>query len=473
MPLSDPMHLTITELSARIRRREISIREIVKLCLDRIEALNTHVNAFVSRVEAEEVLKTAEQQDLLISRGQRVGHLHGIPFAIKDNCWTTDFPTTACSPIMKKYRPPMDATVVSRLRGAGAIILGKTNMHEWAYGATNEKSLFGAVRNPWNDKHISGGSSGGSGAAVACGMALAAIGSDTAGSVRIPSAACGISGMKPSYGTVSRYGVFPLSWSFDAIGPMARCADDLSLILGIISGRDDKDATCTSAYSYTPACAKQNFKGIRLAVPVGNFFKRAPEVDSVFKTAIGEITKDGAVIEEVEIPRIAEAYTAWSIIEGAEASTYHAGFMEKSADLYSSGIRVQLEVGRCISAVEYLRAQQYQTLFNRQLDDMFSRFDALVLPTLSVVPPLIGAGKLLLGGKEMSSQEAMIHVTWIANLGGLPAVTIPCGFEDGGLPVGLMIMGKKYADSEILALASRYQLLTRWHEKSCLPSLLK
>ncbi len=456
--------LTIAELSRKIFDREISSTELVKSCLDRIEKTQESTNAFVA-CDSDLALETAGTLDMQLSQGHVSGPLHGIPIAVKDNYWTADYPTTACSRIYPENPVGTDATMVAKLRRAGSVIIGKTNMHEWAYGATNEVSSFGLTRNPWNVDHITGGSSGGSGAAVAARMVPAALGSDTGGSIRIPSSACGISGLKPTAGRVSRAGILPLSWTLDIGGPMARSARDLRILLDVIAGFDPK---CPTTYG---VCSDRSPKR-RGQQPVRIALFRSSELlvdDAVMASveyALRELGDDGAFVEEVEFSGLETGFGAWKIILHCDAAAYHAKFLAESAEKYSDNVRVQIEAGRCLSASAYLKAQQYRAVFNQRFSQLTDQYDLIAMPTLPVAAPRIGQSELAVNGTEITSQDAMTSIAWIANFTGLPAISIPCGFAANGLPIGLMFMGPPFGEETMLSVAEWYQSLTRWHQQA-------
>jgi aspartyl-tRNA(Asn)/glutamyl-tRNA(Gln) amidotransferase subunit A len=457
--------LDVTKLQRLLRQREVSARDLAESSLRQVEATQGATNAFVA-LDGDRVMAQARVQDEAASQGRFGGALHGVPIAVKDNYLTRDFPTTACSRVHLELPMASDATVVALLRRAGAIIVGKTNMHEWAYGATNEVSRYGHTRNPWNTGHITGGSSGGSGAALAARAVPAALGSDTGGSVRIPSAACGVCGIKPTYGHASRNGVLPLSWSLDAPGPMARSARDLATLLAAMTGVDPDDpATESYRFSRDPQVAERPLRVVRLAVPHGEGFERSRDVAAAFDQAVAAMASEGAAIEETMIGRMVEGFAAWKVILHAEAAAYHAQFLERKGDLYSANVRLQLEAGRCLSAVDYLKAQQFRSLFNHELGALFERYDALLLPTLPVTAPRLGETQVDAGGKSLTPQDAMTYVAWMANMSGLPAVSIPCGFGRDGMPVGMMLVARAGSDYALLAIAAAFQTITDWHTR--------
>ena len=453
--------LDLVALRKLIHDREITATELVQQCLDRIEETQKSINAFVA-INAEWALQQAQAYDMQAANGQFVGSLHGIPIAVKDNYYTADFPTTACSKVHLGQPNGTDSTVVSKLRASGAVIIGKTNMHEWAYGATNEVSIFGAACNPWNNDHITGGSSGGSGAALAARMVPAALGSDTGGSVRIPSAACGVSGLKPTFGRVGRAGILPLSWTLDTAGPMARSARDLDLLLKVMSGEDPRDPTTFGISQYNQVQRPGN--QVRIAALRSDEIVTAPVVVAAVEAALSNLEEEGGIVEDVTIPGLSTGFGAWKIILHSEAATYHARFLSECPEKYSDNVRVQIEAGRCLSAQSYLKAQQYRTLLNQKIGAIFEQYDMIAMPTLPTTAPRIGEHMLNINGSSISSQDAMTSIAWIANSCGLPAISIPCGYDDKGLPIGLMLVGAAFRESEIIAVADQFQKLTTWHE---------
>jgi aspartyl-tRNA(Asn)/glutamyl-tRNA(Gln) amidotransferase subunit A len=449
-------HKEISELSALMISGQVSVREIVAAFVSNLEQHNAATNAFIA-FDAEKVLARASTLDALRATGKTTGVLSGIPLAVKDNYLTVDFPTTAGSRVYDANPPKSDARAVALLREAGAIVLGKTNMHEWAYGATNKISAKGPTRNPWNTKHITGGSSGGSAAALAARMVPAALGSDTGGSIRIPSAGCGVCGIKPSYDFVSREGVLPLSWSLDAVGPMATSARDLRVLLSVMI--DEVGPGFNSDTTRAPKAKRK----MRLGIPVGQGFELADDVRSAFETAQKVFADLGAEIVPVEFPDMMEGFAAWKTILHSEASAFHAKFLSERPSEYADSVRIQLEAGRCITAADYLNAQQYRRGFNYRLDLAMTEYDAFIYPTLPVTAPMLDEETLHFEGVSVSAQDSMTYVAWLANLAGLPALSIPCGFGKQGLPVGLMLMGRFGTDFDLLGLGELFQTVTDWH----------
>jgi len=447
---------------------DFSSQEVIDHYKSRIEKFNQKLGAFLF---------------LNPSDSFEDGSLKGIPIGLKDNLVTKDMPTTCASKILKGYIPPYDAHVVSRLRSSGAWFPGKLNMDEFAMGSSNEYSAFSPVRNPWNLDCVPGGSSGGSAASVAAGLVPAALGSDTGGSIRQPASFCGVTGLKPTYGRVSRYGLIAFASSLDQIGTFTRTAEDAALLLSIISGHDQKDST--SANVDLPDFSAQltgNIKGLKIGLPKEYFSTGlSDEVESAVKKAVTDLEKEGAVVEEVSLPHSKYAVAVYYLVATAEASSNLARF-----DGMRYGLRVEdgaliptyektrgtgfgAEVKRRIMLGTYAlsagyydafykKALQVRTLIQRDFISAFEKFDIIAAPTTPTT-----AFKL---GENLSDPLTMYLqdiYTISANLAGLPAISIPCGFSKENLPIGLQMIGKPFAESEILKAADAYQRITDWH----------
>ena len=441
-----PKPESLTAQSAALTAGRMTSRQLVETALE-TEKHAKNLNAFVS-LAAEAVLSQADASDARRRAGQTLGPLDGVPVAIKDNYLTRDFPTTACSGALPLEPTGQDAALVARLRAAGVVIFGKTNMHEWAYGATNETSNFGPTRNPHDPARITGGSSGGSAAAVAAGIVGAAMGSDTGGSIRIPAAACGIYGFKPGYGRASRRGVLPLAWSLDAPGPLAASLEDIEMLLPLFFGPDKGDRATHGARAFCkapPLAAK-----LRLLHLTGPGLERHSSIDAAIR---GALSRSQAHIAEAGVPGVRRAFGAWEVILHAEATAYHRDLLALRPEGFSPVMRAHLEAGRVLSAQDLLLAQQVRTAFCHTLDQGIGPWDAIVLPTLPVSVPRHGDDWQSFGSRKEMTQDAMTWFCWIANLAGLPAVTLPIGRCPDGLPIGLMLMGRAGGDEALLALA--------------------
>jgi aspartyl-tRNA(Asn)/glutamyl-tRNA(Gln) amidotransferase subunit A len=451
--------LTIAALALRLRRKEVSPVEIARACLERIERLNPALNAFIT-VMAESALSEARVAEAEIGRGEWRGPLHGIPIALKDLIDTAGVRTTAASALYKDRIPNEDAEVVRRLRKAGAVILGKNNLHEFAYGGSSLVSYFGDVHNPWDASRIAGGSSGGSAAAVAAGLGYAAIGTDTAGSIREPAALCGCVGLKPTYGRVSSRGVIPLSSSLDHVGPLAATVEDAAIVLQAIAGYDAGDITSVDvpAADYV-AALRSDAKPLRVGVPRNYFFDDLDhEVGAAVESALQEMRTLVAEIKEVQI----EVPTDRTL-QAAEAYAYHAGNFVSSPELYQAETLRRIRTGENVSAAEYIARRRELELARRSIGSVFAEVDLLVTPTMPMPAPAIA--ELKANPEALRPAELkLLRNTRPFNVWGLPAISLPCGFTQSGLPIGLQIAGPHWREDLVLRLAYAYEQATRWHE---------
>jgi aspartyl-tRNA(Asn)/glutamyl-tRNA(Gln) amidotransferase subunit A len=450
--------LTLQEASELVRRKSVSPVELTNECLKRIEQFNPALNAFIT-VIGEEAIARARELEAEQQRGHWRGPLHGVPLALKDLFDTAGVRTTAASAIFADRVPQEDAEVVRRLKAAGAIILGKLNMHEFAYGATSVPSHYGPVHNPWKLDRIAGGSSGGSAAAVAAGLCYGALGSDTGGSIRQPSAYCGIAGLKPTYGRVSTRGVIPLSWSLDHVGPMCRTVADTALLLQPIAGYDPQDVTTVDAPvpDYTQAL-RAKVSALRLGLPRAIFYEKLdPEIEAAVTKATEILRKLTASAAEVELPR----YETLPVVP-AEAYAYHTPYLAKSPELYQPSTRARIEGGARITAEAYILGRRELDRIRRAVRAVFERVDLLITPTTPLSPATIAdsaeAGVPPPGGTAISLRNTSPFDVY-----GLPTISVPCGFTTSGMPIGLQISGAAFAESTVLALAHAYERATEWH----------
>ena len=451
----DMAGLTIAQAAKALRGKSASPVELTQACLKRIEQLNPALNAFIT-LTGEEALATARAMEAEQAQGKWRGPLHGIPIALKDNIDTAGVRTTAASDVFKNRVPTEDAEVVRRLKAAGAVFLGKTNLHEFAYGGTSTISAFGPVHNPWGLDHISGGSSGGSASAIAADLCLGSLGTDTAGSIRMPSAYCGIVGLKPTYGRVSLRGVIPLSWSLDHCGPMCRTVEDCALMLNAIAGYDPVDPATvdTPVINYAEACGKET-SGFRLGIPRAVFFDGLdPEVAGAIESAIAVLRKMTRSAVEVKLL----APLAFRSISGVEAYAYHAEWISKTPELYQPFTRDRLNTyGAEVKAAGYANALRQMYVQRREVVKVFADVDLLITPTMARTAESFAESKNFdpLGTRNTSP----------FNVFGLPTITVPCGFSKAGLPIGLQIGGAPFAESTVLALAHAYERETEWHKR--------
>jgi aspartyl-tRNA(Asn)/glutamyl-tRNA(Gln) amidotransferase subunit A len=448
---------TIEELSALLAKKKVSPVELTQLYLSRIERINPKLNAFLT-VASESALAEAALAEKELSRRKRRGPLHGIPVALKDNIATRNLRTTMGSRILRSFVPAADATVVSKLRRAGAIVLGKTNLHEFAYGVTSENPHYGAVRNPWDTDRIAGGSSGGSAAAVAAGLCVAAIGSDTGGSIRIPSALCGVVGLKPTFGRVSVHGVFPLAPSFDHVGPITRSALDAALVLECIAGPDPLDPTSVTRRR-EDFCVAPKRKRLRLGRPREHFWvKMDPEVRRITEAALADFVKRSGTLEDTSLPSVVEGIEAANLIAGVEATRVHerAGYFPARAGEYGADVRGRLEQGGGTRGADYLSAQETMRRAREEFEAALKNVDAIVIPTSLVAAPPMGCERVRVDDVEMPIRGAFVDINRPGNFTGLPAISIPCGFTQNGLPVALQFIGRRFEEAMVIGIARRF-----------------
>ena len=457
--------MTLLEAAARLRRRDISSVELTAAALEHVERLNPSTNA-MQLVMAESAREAAKQADAELARGEGRGPLHGIPIALKDLFFTKGVRTTAGSKLFENHVPDHDATVVEWLRRGGAVIAGKTGMHELAYGITSSNPHFGAVRNPWDRDRIPGGSSGGSAAAVSAGMVAMAMGSDTGGSIRLPAAYCGVVGLKPTYGRVSRYGAMPLAFSLDHMGPFTRSVRDAGAVLNVIAGYDARDeASCRRAVENYVPDPEPSILGLRIGMPENFYFDRLdPEVDAAVGAAFRHAESMGAQIVPLRVPDIGAMNTVARLILMAEASAALEPHLEHR-DLFGPDVLALLDQGRLLSATDYVNAQRLRRGMQREFARLWTRIDCLFTPAAPIVAPLIGETTVAIAGENEDVRLASTRLLRAINLLGLPAISIPCGVgerqatkNDGlshatGLPIGLQIIGRPFDEALILRVA--------------------
>jgi aspartyl-tRNA(Asn)/glutamyl-tRNA(Gln) amidotransferase subunit A len=452
--------MTISDLSQPIRRREVSPVEVTRECLRRTEELNPCFNAFIT-VMAESALAEARAAEEEISQGKWRGPLHGIPIALKDLIDTAGVRTTSASALHKDRVPTEDAELVRKLREAGAVIVGKNNLHEFAYGGSSLIGYFGDVHNPWDVKRIAGGSSGGSAASVPARMACAAIGTDTAGSIREPASLCGCLGIKPTYGRVSSRGVIPLSMSLDHVGPLASCVEDAAIVLQAIAGYDPGDtASVKVPVTDYVSILKDGVKGLRVGVPRTYFFDDLdPEVATAMEHALTGIATLGAHIKEVRLE-----VTTDRTLQAAESFAYHAEDVAKHPELYQAETVRRIRSGEKVTAAEYMQKRRELEVARRNIGDVFAEVDLLVTPTTPLPAPTIC--ELRANAEALRPAELrLLRNTRPFNVWGLPAISVPCGFTQGGLPIGLQIAGPHWREDLVLRLAYAYEKATAWHKR--------
>jgi aspartyl-tRNA(Asn)/glutamyl-tRNA(Gln) amidotransferase subunit A len=445
-----------------LRKKEISPVELTRACLDQIAQLNPQLNAFIT-VMADYATTDARAAEEEIVHGGWRGPLHGVPIALKDLIDTAGVRTTAASAAYKDRVPSENAEIVRRLRQAGAVILGKNNLHEFAYGGSSLVSHFGDVHNPWNVSRITGGSSGGSAASVSAGMACAAIGTDTAGSIREPAALCGCVGLKPTYGRVSSRGVIPLSPSLDHAGPLTAAVADAAIVLQAIAGYDPADITSSDVPTGDYAGAlREGAKKLRIGVPRAHFFDDLDaEVAAALEQALTTMQSLTAEIREIEL----EVPTDRTL-QAAESYAYHAGNVSKTPELYQPETLRRIRTGEKFSASDYIQQRQELETARRNIPAVFADVDLLITPTTPIPAPLI---KDLKANPEAlrPAELRLLRNTRPFNVWGLPAISLPCGFTKSGLPIGLQIAGPHWREDLVLRLAHAYEEATAWHERKC------
>ncbi len=458
--------LTAGDLGRLIQRREVSPVEVVQAHLERIERLEPTLNSFITLLP-ETAMATARLAEQEIVSGNYRGPLHGVPLGLKDLYYTKGVKNTAGSRIFDDFVPDYDCTVMARFREAGAILMGKLNMHQFAYGPTGENGDYGHMHNPWNPELVAGGSSGGSGSAAAAGQCTITMGSDTGGSIRIPSALCGLAGLKPTYGLLSRHGLTPLAWSLDHPGPMVRSVEDCALVLNATAGYDSNDPASAHRTSddYTSALTG-DVRGLRIGVPKEYFeVPTDPQVEAGVRRAIDVLAEMGAVISEVSWPMYHHSQAISGVVLMAEAAAYHHKLVREKGDLYYPPVRLRLEAGYFISADDYLRAQQARTLFKRESRALLEEVDLIVGPASPVTAPQLLATETPVGETTMGTTAALTQYTRPFNINGFPAITVPCGFSDEGLPIGLQLGGKPFDELTVLRAAHAYEQATDWHQR--------
>jgi aspartyl-tRNA(Asn)/glutamyl-tRNA(Gln) amidotransferase subunit A len=455
---TDLCSLTIAESSRLIAARNLSPVELVAAHLERIDETDSDLNSFITLL-AEEAVAAAAAAEAEIQNGNYRGPLHGIPIGLKDLYYTRGVRTTVGSKIMGDFVPDYDAAVVERFAEAGAVLMGKLQMHEFALGATSENPHYGPARNPRDTERVTGGSSGGSGSAVASGQCMGALGSDTGGSVRIPASLCGIVGLKPTFGLVSRYGVFPLSWSLDTVGPMTRTVEDTALIMNVIAGPDLRDPSSSGrdAEDYTAELG-EGVDGTRIGIPREHFFDVLDdEVSEAVMRAAGVMEGLGASVEEVSVPMLDHVSAISGAILITEAAEVHLDNLRERADLFDPEVRARLELGALSPAVQYIKAQRARSAFSRQMLRTMARVDILLTPTCPIVAPRIGEQMVAVGDRIDSRNAVLSRLTRPFNLSGNPTVSLPCGSDSRGMPIGLQLTGRLFDETGLLRVANAYE----------------
>jgi aspartyl-tRNA(Asn)/glutamyl-tRNA(Gln) amidotransferase subunit A len=454
----DLAYLSIHEAGDQIRKKKVSPVELTTVCLERIERFNPTVNAFITVIK-ELAMEQARAAEIEIMQGKWRGPLHGIPIALKDLFDTAGVRTTCASGVLKDRIPTEDAEVVRRLKAAGAVLIGKANMQEFAFGGTSIVSYFGAVHNPWESSHIAGGSSGGSAAALATGLCYGALGSDTAGSVRLPASICGIVGLKPTYGLVSIRGVIPLSWSLDHVGPMGRTVADTAFLLQVIAGYDERETTSEEIKipDYSQSIGMK-VSTLRIGVPREFFFADLdPEIDAATNQALSVLGKLTAGIRDVSLPA-KNMETLRDVVRAAEAYAYHREYVAKTPELYQPLTLKRIRAGADVTTFAYIQGRQDLAQVRRAAAKWVESVDVLVTPTIPIPPAAIS---------DPHADDILPEVrnTSPFDVNGLPAISLPCGFTSQGLPIGLQIIGPHGGEAVVFQLAHAYEQATEWHTR--------
>lgn len=452
--------LTLANAAALLAAKKISPVELTQAHIERIEQLNQLLNCFITRT-FEAALNSARQAEADIQHGNYRGALHGIPIALKDLYETRGVRTTAGSKFFRNHIPDADCAVVEKLNTAGAINLGKLNLHEIALGVTNDNPHFGAARNPWNTDCITGGSSGGSGAALAAELCVGSLGTDTGGSIRIPSSLCGVVGLKPTYGRVSTRGVIPLSWNLDHAGPMARRVRDAGIILQTIAGYDPNDPySVNMPVDDYLAQIEHGVAGWRVAfVSRGHFAEADTQVLSHVREAASVFESLGARVEEVEIEIANDLWRANGTMTTADGAAFHRERMQAHPQDFGSDVFARLTSGANATSSDYILARRTQSLARRWFENFFQTYDILLVPTTPAAAPVRDSAD------AVETARLLTRFTAPFNLTGLPALSVPCGFTQSGLPIGLQIVSRRWAEAQVLQAGFAYEQATDWHKR--------
>ncbi len=459
--MSDLTHLTIAEAADLLARREIASVELTEAHLRRIDAHDTHLNSFIT-ITSDHALTQARAADAELTRGVRRGPLHGIPLALKDLYDTAGIRTTAGSTFFADRVPDTDARAVTLLYQAGAVLLGKLNMHEWALGVTNINPHYGPSRNPWDPSRITGGSSGGAAAALAAGLCMGALGSDTGGSIRIPASLCSIVGLKPTFGRVSLQGVIPLSWNLDHAGPMARTVTDAALLLQAIAGYDPDDPVSVALpVDNLLATLDAGVTGWRIALATDAHFGEAdPEVISAVRRAATVFEELGARVEAVDLSQGREAAQMNALMTTSDAAAFHRDRLRDHPHRFGADVLARMERGAQFTSTEYILARRFQSEWRRRLERLFEQFDLLLTPATPITAPVIE------GLDAIEAARQLTRCTAPFNLAGLPALSVPCGLSAAGLPIGLQIVAAPWNEARVLRAGRAFENATQWHRQT-------
>lgn len=461
--------LSLTEVADLIRRKKASAVEVTQAAIDRSQAVQPRINCFIA-LEPESALAEARALDDELARGKLRGLLHGVPLAHKDLFYRAGKRTTCGSRILGDFVAQGTSSLITRMARAGAVNLGTLNMSEIAVGASGRNETFGHCRNPWNPLHISGGSSSGSGSAVGARAVYGSLGSDTGGSVRLPASMCGVVGLKPTQGRISRHGVMPLSYSLDNVGPFGRTAKDVAALLQVIAGADPLDPTASAdpVPDYAAEMAAVTLKGLRIGVPTSYYFDDvAPSVMAALEAALDLFRKAGAQVVDVAIGSGHDTARVLSnVLLKSEAAGIHGEWFRTKPGVHNAEVRTRLEAGLQIPAARYIQAHRLRGLITRQFcADVFGKVDVMFTPTFSMEVPTLSDTDAAIGGNAIRINEKLAWCTRAINYLGLPGLSVPCGFSANGLPVGFQLVGTPFSEGFLLGVADAYQQETGWHRK--------
>ncbi|RED38442.1 aspartyl/glutamyl-tRNA(Asn/Gln) amidotransferase subunit A [Rhodopseudomonas thermotolerans] len=466
MSASNPALLTLTEVAEAIAAKKLSSREVTQACLDRIAQAQPKLNAFMA-IEPESALAAADAADAALAKRGVKGPLHGVPLAHKDMYYETGFVVTCGSKIRRDFVATTTSTALQRLKDAGQVRLGSLQMSEFAYGPTGHNAHYGAVRNPWGLDHITGGSSSGSGSAVAARLSFAALGSDTGGSIRMPAHFCGVTGLKTTVGLVSRAGAMPLSHSLDTVGPLARTAEDCALLTGLMAGADPADPTA----SHRPvpdylAATRQSLHGISIGIPKSFYVDDLdPEVARVLDDTKSALTREGARVVEVELPDQRQLSAAAQLVLAVEAAGFHGGWMRERPQDYGPQVLMRLQNALAIPAVTYLEAMRWRGVALAEFVAAVAGVDAVLAPVSPVPAPTIAESDV---GNSLNAEAVIQRLTRFTrpiNYLGLPSLALPCGFSKAGLPIGLQLIGRPFDEAVLLRIGAGWQRATDFHRQ--------
>ena len=465
--MNELARLSLIDAASAVRRKKISSVELTRACLEQAQHVQPKLNCFIA-IEEEDALKAARKADLALKRGGRIGPLHGVPLAHKDMYYRAGKISTCGSKILKDYRPAITATVVERLEQAGAIWLGSLNMAEFAANPTGHNDHWGHCRNPWNPAHMTGGSSSGSGSAVGARACYGALGSDTGGSIRLPAAACGVVGLKPTHGLVSRYGVMPRSWSQDTVGPLTRTVADCARIMRVIAGADTNDSTCSTrpVPNYEKELAGR-IKGLKIGVPTNHYYEGATEdVRRLMETSLAVLSSFGARVVELEVPDPARLFQLSNAVTVSEAATIHGRWMRERPQDYSMYVRSRIEPGFHIPATTYLEALNLRAKYlDEFMRTVYSKVDVVHTPVMVMPPLTIAETEPKEAGDVLALVARITRNTRPTSYLGLPGLSVPAGFSGKGLPVAFQLMGPPFSEALLFRVAHLYQRETDWHTR--------